>query len=471
MKLKNIDELKNQYIGKSYNKLTIIDVYRLNNRWFVKCRCSCSNECNKLLNHVISGHTKSCGCYKFSEEFSDSLHTYWDNNKEKIKDKSKKFSNWCKNNKDKLAERGKKHSKFYKDNHEILIEQIRKRKETLNNNPEIQQEINNKIKQYWNEERRNNLSEEKKQLYIEHPEIIKKLSDATTKYFRDNPEKKLELSNKIIKYRNEHKDEVEKQVEKHRQWFKDNRQKVLEQSYKLSSIFELKRFEYFNGISSNEFTSLIDAIHPSIRENLLSGKIRVTDNVLTKCPVCSNYSYHIFGNIWRLYSASFRTGNLPMCDKCRYSITASKYEQEIATCISYIHNNKCIKNSREIISPLELDLYYPENKIAIEFNGDYWHSDLFKDKLYHYNKFISCLNCDVLLVNIFECEWKSNKECIISYLDDLFNNKENKLSYIDGNKVNNNYPLPLISGFKYNYNDLVYKTQDNTVFTCGYSTI
>lgn len=27
------------------------------------------------------------------------------------------------------------------------------------------------------------------------------------------------------------------------------------------------------------------------------------------------------------------------------------------------------------IQPLELDVYFPELKIAIEFNGDHWHSD------------------------------------------------------------------------------------------------
>lgn len=87
-----------------------------------------------------------------------------------------------------------------------------------------------------------------------------------------------------------------------------------------------------------------------------------------------------------------------------------------------------VRNSRSIIWPYELDIYYPEKRIAIEFNGDYWHSEKFKDKDYHYNKFSICRENNILLVSIFETDWNNRKEEIISYLRDLFDNKENSLS-------------------------------------------
>lgn len=40
------------------------------------------------------------------------------------------------------------------------------------------------------------------------------------------------------------------------------------------------------------------------------------------------------------------------------------------------HNIKFITNSKSIINPLELDIYIPDVKIAIECNGIYWHSSL-----------------------------------------------------------------------------------------------
>jgi len=46
----------------------------------------------------------------------------------------------------------------------------------------------------------------------------------------------------------------------------------------------------------------------------------------------------------------------------------------------------CEKNNKKILKGSEIDIYIPEKHIAIEFNGIYWHSDLFKDKNYHLNK-------------------------------------------------------------------------------------
>src|SRR5690606_553747 len=43
-------------------------------------------------------------------------------------------------------------------------------------------------------------------------------------------------------------------------------------------------------------------------------------------------------------------------------------------------------NDREILSGKEIDILIPDKKLAIEFNGSYFHSDLFKEKNYHLNK-------------------------------------------------------------------------------------
>lgn len=64
-------------------------------------------------------------------------------------------------------------------------------------------------------------------------------------------------------------------------------------------------------------------------------------------------------------------------------------------------------NCRSIIDS-ELDLYYPNEKIAIEFNGSYWHSELFKNKEYHQNKSIECYKKGIKLIHIFEYEWNDN---------------------------------------------------------------
>jgi len=57
---------------------------------------------------------------------------------------------------------------------------------------------------------------------------------------------------------------------------------------------------------------------------------------------------------------------------------------------------------RNIIPPYELDFYIDEFKLAIETNGFYWHSDLFVNKNYHYEKFLRCNNKGIKLLQFFE---------------------------------------------------------------------
>lgn len=63
-----LDKAKEEYIGKKYNMLTIIDCYRdtyqKRNRIFVKCKCDCGKVVGFNLTEVKRGHIKSCGCIR-----------------------------------------------------------------------------------------------------------------------------------------------------------------------------------------------------------------------------------------------------------------------------------------------------------------------------------------------------------------------------------------------------------------------
>lgn len=67
------------------------------------------------------------------------------------------------------------------------------------------------------------------------------------------------------------------------------------------------------------------------------------------------------------------------------------------------------EKTREIIKPLELDIYIPEKKLAIEYDGLYWHSSGSRDRdeimEYHVNKTSMCEAKNVHLLHIFENEW------------------------------------------------------------------
>ena len=75
-----------------------------------------------------------------------------------------------------------------------------------------------------------------------------------------------------------------------------------------------------------------------------------------------------------------------------------------------------IQSEREILAGLELDIYLPEHKIAIEFNGNRFHSDLFKKKEYHLKKTLECSRKGIRLIHIWECDFMKKRDIVMSNL-------------------------------------------------------
>ena len=85
------------------------------------------------------------------------------------------------------------------------------------------------------------------------------------------------------------------------------------------------------------------------------------------------------------------------------------------------------ENDKNLIGPLELDLYIPSKNIAIEFDGIYWHSELYKPDDYHINKTNLCEAKNIRLIHIFEDEWKYKKDVVKSRLKNILGLTDNKI--------------------------------------------
>lgn len=70
----------------------------------------------------------------------------------------------------------------------------------------------------------------------------------------------------------------------------------------------------------------------------------------------------------------------------------------------------------------ELDIYIPSLKLAVECNGNYWHSELFKSNNYHLEKTLECSSLGIHLIHIFEYEWENSKDIIKSILNNSLHN-------------------------------------------------
>jgi hypothetical protein len=93
-------------------------------------------------------------------------------------------------------------------------------------------------------------------------------------------------------------------------------------------------------------------------------------------------------------------------------------ETELINFVKSIEKTIEVKN-RNIINPKEIDIFIPRCNLAIEYNGLYWHSEIYKDKNYHLNKTKDALKKNVTLIHIFEDEWINSKKIVESKIKSL----------------------------------------------------
>lgn len=102
------------------------------------------------------------------------------------------------------------------------------------------------------------------------------------------------------------------------------------------------------------------------------------------------------------------------CPKCYAKSFVSTPEKQIA---DYLKSCVSVETTVRNLIKGELDIYIPEKKIAIEFNGLYWHSEKFKNnKNYHYDKWVACKEKGIQLIQIWEDDWNRNPELIKNML-------------------------------------------------------
>ena len=125
-----------------------------------------------------------------------------------------------------------------------------------------------------------------------------------------------------------------------------------------------------------------------------------------------------------------------------------------------------VKNDRQLIHPYELDVYIPSKKLAIEVNGNFWHSELVgKDKEYHINKTKRCDEKNIKLIHIYEDEiankWDIVKSRIMSMIgsnDTVYARKcticdltfKEKRDFMNTNHIQGDSNSSINIGLKYN---------------------
>lgn len=146
------------------------------------------------------------------------------------------------------------------------------------------------------------------------------------------------------------------------------------------------------------------------------------DYVDNKIPVWIHCDYEdengfVHGDFLQTPQAHLRGKGCPICAK-----KFSKPELEICEFLDF-YDIKYIQHDKKILpNNAEIDIYIPDKKLAIEFNGTYWHSEAEKYDKYHYHKSLECEKLGIHLIHVWEHLWSEDtkkqvyKNIIKSYL-------------------------------------------------------
>ena len=146
----------------------------------------------------------------------------------------------------------------------------------------------------------------------------------------------------------------------------------------------------------------LSSIHNHKYEYLIKPDFSSSDKIDIKC------SKHGWFN--QFYLNHYQRRGCPICGN-----NISKNENILFKFIQSLGKNT-EKGNRRILNGKEIDIYIPNLKIGIEYNGLYWHSDSHKTKEYHLDKTELAKSKGVKLIHIFEDEWIEKQDIVKSRL-------------------------------------------------------
>lgn len=186
---------------------------------------------------------------------------------------------------------------------------------------------------------------------------------------------------------------------RYREFFSENAKKIWEYLKSDKEIYD----EYIKKRSLSSSEAKLGMTEEEYSKILLKIKEEVENNKET------------------ITSASIKMGVSPVTVLRRFhdngwsnllSLHVSKGQLDVYNFIKDNYNGEVLLNDKTGLKYTELDVYVPDLKFGIEYNGLYWHSSAKKDykKREHYNKKKKCDKENIDLLAIFEDEWKDDKK-------------------------------------------------------------
>jgi hypothetical protein len=133
---------------------------------------------------------------------------------------------------------------------------------------------------------------------------------------------------------------------------------------------------------------------------------------LVKCDIhgINPITKKIFSNRKRI-----KTELCPICKPINSNVSGK--ETLLFKLINELYCGKIVQNFK--IERQEIDIYIPELNLGFEFNGLFWHSELYKPNDYHQNKTVLCEKNGIRLIHIYEDDFDNKLEIIKSLIKNI----------------------------------------------------
>lgn len=208
-------------------------------------------------------------------------------------------------------------------------------------------------------------------------------------------------------------------------------------------------------INNTNYSVLSKKTHES--KNAISRQFEIDNNCVQISKVIKQ-----FGQGWLSFKDELELFHYKGCTFvkngdlkriAKYKPKISKAEKQIVNLCKELYKGPILQHDRKTIS-MELDVYLPDLKLAIEYNGNYWHSEeIGTPKDYHLIKSLKCQEKGIRLIHIYEFE-EFDKQ--LKLLKDLLLGKDNYLKDFNKNNIGPApKPFPNITNRGY------------TVWSCG----
>jgi len=261
-------------------------------------------------------------------------------------------------------------------------------------------------------------------------------------YYQQLDESKEKVkTTKFKKYNNKHYNNIKKIKETKKLRYNDenynNRNKSIKTIEKLYGVINISQLNEIKNKKISTFYLNYGVSNYSKSEDYRKNKKKFLFKKYKKynlLDIKNNTFYLKCNNCHNIYNINkyiFRNRiiyNNTLCSLCNpVDSHQSDKENQLYDFIKENYSGNIITSDRKILNGKELDIYLPDLKLAFEFNGVYWHNELYKDNNYHLNKTEDCLKKNIQLTHVWEDDWNNKEEIIKSMILNKLGKTKNKI--------------------------------------------